>query len=224
MEFSLHRTLKEMYAAKDAQVEARLGNYRIDVVRDDQLIEIQHGSLWAIRDKVGQLVKHHRMLVVKPIVVGKQLVKQDAKGGRVISRRRSPKKGCVLDLFHELVHFTRVFPHRNLELEAPLVDIEEWRFPGHGRRRRRRDSDHQIEDQRLLKLHQVYRFRHGADLLKLIPADLPRPFHTGDLALRLDIPRWVAQRIAYCLRHAGAVREVGKRRNTRLYRLPSKAS
>ena len=40
------------------------------------------------------------------------------------------------DLFDDLVHFTRVFPHRRLTLEVPLVDIEEWRYPGHGRRRR----------------------------------------------------------------------------------------
>ena len=69
----------------------------------------------------------HRVLVVKPIVLRKRLVKQDAPGGRVLDRRMSPKKGCVWDLFDELVYFTRVFPHRNLTLETPLVEIEEWR-------------------------------------------------------------------------------------------------
>ena len=42
----------------------------------------------------------------------------------------------MLDLFEELVHFTRVFPHPRLTLEVVLVEIEEWRYPGHGRRRR----------------------------------------------------------------------------------------
>ena len=30
------------------------------------------------------------------------------------------------------VHFTRVFPHRRLTLEVVLIEIEEWRYPGHG--------------------------------------------------------------------------------------------
>ncbi|MCP4007438.1 MAG: hypothetical protein GY725_24920 [bacterium] len=55
--------------------------YGIDVVREGELIEIQHGSLAAIRGKIRDLLQSHRVLVVKPIVRRKQLVKQDAKGG-----------------------------------------------------------------------------------------------------------------------------------------------
>ena len=49
METSLHRQLKEKYASGDAAQEVTWGDYRIDVVSEDQLIEIQHGSLAAIR-------------------------------------------------------------------------------------------------------------------------------------------------------------------------------
>lgn len=219
MESSLHRQLKEIYAGQGASLEERIGGYRIDVVRGGALIEIQHGSLAAIRDKVRRLLDAHRVLVVKPIVVHKQLVKQDAKGGRVIDRRLSPKRGCLLDVFHELVYFVRLFPHRNLVLEIPLIDVEEWRYPGHGRRRRWGRRDHEVEDQRLLRLHEIHRLRTAEDLLKLLPGDLPRPFHTGHLAARLGVPRWIAQRIAYCLRHAGAAEEIGRQSNARLYRL-----
>jgi hypothetical protein len=217
METSLHRELKHVYADKGAQIEAPLGRYRIDVVCDGELIEIQHGPLSAIRDKVRSLLRDHRVLVVKPIVVQKRLVKRDAKGGRVISRRLSPKRGRDIDLFHELIHFTRVFPHRNLCIETPLVDIEEWRYPGHGRRRWRRGADHVVEDQKLVALHRVVRFRTAGDLMQIIPDDLPSPFHTAHLAESLSIRRCVAQRIAYCLRETGAARQVGKQGNARLY-------
>jgi hypothetical protein len=46
---------------------------------------------------------------------------------------------------------------------------------------------------------------------------MPQPFHTGHLAESLQVHRWMAQRIAYCFRQMGAVREVGKRGNSRLY-------
>ncbi len=217
METSLHRKLKNVYAKNGAQFEAPLGRYRIDVVSDDELIEIQLGSLSAIRDKVRNLLRDHRVLVVKPIVVRKRLVKQDAKGGRVISRRLSPKRGRDIDLFHELIYFTRVFPHRNLCIETPMVEVEEWRYPGHGRRRWRRSTDHVVQDQKLVALHRFVRFRSAGDLMQIIPGDLPSPFHTAHLAESLNIERGVAQRIAYCLRETGAMEQVGKQGNAWLY-------
>ena len=217
METSLHRDLKALYAGRDARFEVTLGGYRIDVVSGDQLVEIQHGSLAAIRDKVRSLVAGHRVLVVKPIVAQKLLVKRKAKGGRVTARRMSPKRGQILDLFDELVYFTQVFPHHRLVLDVPLVEIEEWRYPGHGRRRRWRANDHEVEDRKLVAVREVYRLQTAADVGGLITCPLPRPFHTGQLAAALGVKRWLAQRIAYCLRKIGALGEVGKKGNARLY-------
>lgn len=220
METTLHRQLKERYALDGALVEQRVGRYRIDVVQPRQLVEIQLASLTAIRDKIAALLNEHRVLVVKPIVVRKHLVKRRRAGGQVISRRRSPKQGTLLDLFEELVHFTRVFPHRRLTLEVPLVEIEEWRYPGHGRRRWRRDNDHVVEDQRLLEVICVHQFHTAADLCRLLPDRLPKSFHTGHIAEGLGVQRWIAQRMAYCLRRCGAIQSVGKLRGARLYEKP----
>ena len=77
METSLHRQLKAHYAAKAGQQEVVCGDYRIDAVRRGQLIEIQHGSLAAIRNKIARLLEDNRVKVVKPIVAKKYLVKLD---------------------------------------------------------------------------------------------------------------------------------------------------
>jgi hypothetical protein len=217
METTLHRQLKERYLTDGAVVEQRVGRYRIDVARPDSLVEIQLASLTAIRDKIAALVQQHRVLLVKPIVARKTLVKLSRAGGRVVERRLSPKRGRLLDVFDELVHFTRVFPHRRLVLEVLLVEIEEWRYPGHGRRRWRRPNDHQTEDQRLVNVVEVHQFRSASDLCRLLPRRLPRPFHTGQLADGLGVERWLAQRVAYCLRETGAVKTVGKRGGAWLY-------
>jgi hypothetical protein len=221
METSLHRQLKQHYATEGALIEQRLGRYRIDVVRGKELVEIQLASLTSIRDKIAALVKKHDVLVVKPVIMTKHLVKQQRAGGKVVSRRRSPKSRTLLDVFEELVHFTRVFPHKRLTLEVVLIEIEEWRYPGHGRRWRRRDNDHLVEDQHLLHVHEVHRFRTAADLRRLLPAALPQPFHTGHLAEGLGIQRWVAQRMAYCLREMKAIRQVGKQGGAWLYLSPA---
>jgi hypothetical protein len=218
METSLHRQLKAYYAGADGLQEIVCDGYRIDAVRNGELIEIQHGSLAAIRDKIRRLLRTHRVRVIKPIVANKLLVKLDARGGNEVSRRRSPKRGALLDLFDELVYFTRVFPHKRLVLEAALVDVEERRFPGSGKRRRRRPkSEFQIEDQLLIGVVATHSFAAAADLLRLLPRRLPAEFHTGQLAERLKTPRWTAQRMAYCLREMGAVRVVGKQGNAIMY-------
>jgi hypothetical protein len=224
METSLHRQLKERYLIDGALVEQRLGRFRIDVLQPNQLVEIQLASLTAIRDKIATLLKKHRVLVVKPIVVRKHLVKLRSAGGKAVSRRRSPKQGTLFDVFDELVHFTRVFPHPRLAIEVLLVEIEEWRYPGHGRRRWRRDNDHQVEDQKLLAVHAIHAFRTAADLCRLLPPAMPQPFHTGQLADALGVERWLAQRMAYCLRETGAIQSVGKLRGAWLYELPAKAA
>ena len=219
METSLHRQLKQLYARGAAPQEVVLDDFRIDVVVDGQLIEIQHGGLAAIRDKIRRLVEQHDVLVVKPLVASKTIVKLDRAGGRVVSRRRSPKQAQPLDLFHELTYFTRCFPHPRLTLDVPLVAIEEWRYPGHGRRRRWRESDHVVEDQRLIEVQQTLRLKTDQDLLALLPAPLPAPFDSAVVAQLAGVPRWVAQRITYCLRQMGIAREVGKIGNTRQYEL-----
>ncbi|HIQ21842.1 MAG TPA: hypothetical protein EYH34_11490 [Planctomycetes bacterium] len=217
METTLHRQLKTLYGGQESRFEVPVGRYRVDVATADWLVEIQHGSLAAIRHKVQELLEDHQVVVVKPIVVRRLLVKRRSRGGPVVGRRMSPKRGRLLDLFDDLVYFIRVFPHRRLRLDVPLVDIEEWRYPGHGRRRRWRARDQVTEDQKLIRVHCVHRFQTAADVGRLIPRGLPEPFHTGHLAECLSVERWVAQRIAYCLRKIGAVQTAGKKGNAWLY-------
>lgn len=224
METSLHNQLKRLYAPDESCVEVAFAGYRIDAVCDGELVEIQHGSLAAIRDKVRRLLKRSAVRVVKPIVTHKTLIKLDRRDGKEIDRRRSPKKGQLLDLFDELVYFTQVFPHERLTLEAALVEVEETRYPGRGKRRRRSKRDFQIADQRLVQVVSTHQFRLPKDLSRLLPPRLPRPFNTAQLAQRLAVQRWVAQRMAYCLREIGALQVAGKQGNSILYcRVPRAA-
>ena len=188
METSLHRELKLLYAGRGPE----RGPWRAIA----SMPSLAGGCRNPARLAGGNprqdphLLKTHRVTVVKPIVAGK-MSSRGREGGRV-SRRLSPKRGQILDLFDELVHFTKVFPHRGLTLEVLLVEIEEWRYPGHGRRRRWRENDHEVEDQRLVAIHGKHRFRTAADVARLVRCPLPSPFHTGHLAESLGVRRWSA--------------------------------
>lgn len=193
-----------------------MGRYRIDIVDGDRLIEVQHSGLSSIRDKVKQLLRKHDVEVIKPLIARKRLINLAEKDGPELKRRWSPKRCSELDLFHELMYFTRVFPHRRLTLRIPLIEIEESRFP-HQRRNKRR-GQFKINDQSLLRVVSENVYQTRADLRQLLPGDLPSVFGTLELSESLQIDRWFAQRIAYCLRKTGTVREVGKKGNSIQYR------
>lgn len=217
METSLHRQIKALYASETGQTEVKLGRYRIDVVAEDGLIEVQHGSLAAIRRKVGALLTAHPVLVVKPIIASKRIIYRRRQGGAIVRQRLSPKRGSLVDAFHELIYFTQLFPRDGLQLEVLLVDIEEDRYPGHGRRRRWRRNDYQIDDQRLIEVRDCRTLRTADDLRTLLASEPKSPFHTGQLATALGVDRWIAQRVAYCLRECAATTVVGKQGNSMLY-------
>jgi len=60
-------------------------------------------------------------------------------------------------------------------------------------------------------------FQTPDDVARLLPAALPEPFTTADLAAALKRPRRLAQQMAYCLRQMGLLQPVGKEGNALLY-------
>ncbi|GAB4139326.1 hypothetical protein [Thermopirellula anaerolimosa] len=215
MEFSLHRQLKELYAGPKARFEDRVEHYRIDVVLPNRLVEIQLGPLALLRPKVSHLLQAHDVLIVKPIVVAKQIVRLRKPSGAVLSRRRSPKRGQGWEFFQDLIHFCRVFPHPRLRIHVALVEIEEMRHPGPHHRWGRRG--YRVTDQRLVALRECIELQRGRDLLRLLPHRPEAPFLSRDLADVLGVPHWIAQRIAYCLHQCGVVRRMGKTRAGYVY-------
>jgi len=72
-------------------------------------------------------------------------------------------------------------------------------------------------DHCLIEILSHQTFKKPSDLAALIPADLPEPYSTKELAESIDQPRWLAQKMAYCLRSMGVLEIVGKNGNSLLY-------
>jgi len=217
METTLHRQLKTLYAGPAAACEVRLDSYRIDAIVDGQLIEIQQASLGALRAKVQRLLQQHPVLVVKPLFARKTIVRQKRRSKQIVSRRASPYRATVWDLFLDLVHFVTVFPHPRLTVEVVLAEIEEQRWE---RKKNASRRDDKVIDRALVSLLGQHTFRTTDDLLALLPNEMPEQFTTSELATALDLPRWWAQKVAYCLRHTGALAAVRRGRAGWVYSLP----
>ncbi len=214
----LHAALKKWYARPGDQLEVSVGGFIVDIVRDDLLIEIQTGNFASIKRKVHALAANHPLRLVYPIAREKWILRLARNGaGEVIGRRRSPKRGTMEQVFRELVSFPRLMANPNFSMEVLFVREEEVRCR-HGKRGWRR-SGWVTKERRLLDVIDREMFQRPEDLLGFIPPDLKEPWTTEDLSIAISQPRWLAQKIVYCLRESGAARAVGKKKNAILYTL-----
>lgn len=213
-EKALHADLKAWYQRPGDQVEVKVDGFFIDIVRDDLLIEIQTRNFSSLKRKLLALTHQHQVRLVFPIACEKWIIKQDA-DGQPISRRKSPKRATPLHLFTELVSFPDLMAHPNFSLEVLTVQEEEVRR--HNPRLNWRRRGWTTHERRLLQVTARHCFRTPDDCAALLPDGLPDSFTTKDLAEALDQPRWLAQKMAYCLANMGALTHVGKQGNTRVY-------
>jgi hypothetical protein len=215
-ESPLHAGLKSWYARPGDQLEVEVEGFIVDIVRDGLLIEIQTRSLSSLKRKLHVLADDYPVRLVYPVPRDKWIVKLAEDGTSVQSRRKSPKRGQVEDLFGELVSLPKVLAHPNFSLDVLLIQEEEVRrYDGSRAWRRRGWVTH---ERRLLKVLEQKRFDTPADLADLLPPDLAEPFTTSDLAVAIARPRRLAQQMAYCLRKMGRIEVVGKQGNAILYR------
>jgi len=214
-ERSLHAALKLWYAQPEDKFEVPLNGFYIDLVRGEQLVEIQTRNFSAIRQKLQTLVNTHRVHLLHPITYEKWVQQVERTGNKVLSRRKSPYKGKLTDLFEELVRLPELLKHENFTIEFLLIKEEEVRCKdGKGSRHRKRES---IKDRKLLEVVSTHSFGSGEDFMAFIPPSLPRPFSNKCLEKALSLPIHRCRQITYCLRKMGAVTVVGKKGNELLF-------
>lgn len=210
----LHAALKEWYRRPGDRSEVDFEGFVVDLVRGDELIEIQTRGFAKLRRKLDRLLDRHPLRIVHPVAAEKWIARIDAHGVE-ISRRRSPRRGMAADVCGELVSFPTLLSHPRFTLEVLLVQEEEvlWPDPAAWRRRGWR-----LAERRLLGVLGREVLETPNDLLSLLPDTLPDPFTTADVATALGRSRHLAREVAYCLREAEVVQAVGRSRAGIAYR------
>ena len=215
-EYSLHAEIKERYSVLGGQVEVKVDDFIVDVVLDDLLIEIQTRNLSAIKKKLGKLLLTNIVRLVYPIAKVKWII-YVSNQGEFIRKRKSPKRGKIIDLFIEMVHLSDLINDKNFSFEVLLIEEEELRSDdGKGSWRRRGVS---IKDRKLVKVLDSVIFEDSSDFLKILPNNLGVPFTNRSLANKLDISIRLAQKITYCLRKMNALLVDGKKKRELLFRV-----
>jgi hypothetical protein len=215
-EYSLHSEIKDWYMVSGDELEVKVEDFIVDIIRGKLLIEIQTGNFSAIKKKLIQLLSNNHVRLVYPIAKLKWIV-HVSRLGEFVRRRKSPKKGKLTDLFYELVYAPSLIKDRNFSFEVLLIEEEEVRCnDGRGSWRRRGVS---VKDRKLLNVFDRVIFEGSQDFLEFLPEELGGYFTNKVLALKLGISVRLAQKITYCLRKMGAISIAGKKRNELLFQV-----
>jgi hypothetical protein len=215
-EYSLHSEIKDWYMVSGDELEVKVEDFIVDILRGKLLIEIQTGNFSAIKKKLIQLLSNNQVRLVYPVAKLKWIV-HVSRSGEFVRRRKSPKKGKLTDLFYELVYAPSLIKDRNFSLEVLLIEEEEVRCnDGRGSWRRRGVS---VKDRKLLNVFDRVIFEDSQDFLEFLPKELDGYFTNKVLALKLGISVRLAQKITYCLRKMGAISIAGNKRNELLFQV-----
>lgn len=210
----LHAALKRYLAEPGDRFEQPVGDYVADIVRGERLIEIQTGGFSNLKGKLAALLPRYAVQIVLPIAERRWIARYTA-AGDVVGRRRSPKRGRLVDAFDEVVFIADWLSDPHLSVQVLMVDAEErWVNDGRGSWRRRGWSR---AGQRLLAVNGGHEFGVAADWLALLPHDLPVPFSNRELADGLRCRMRLAQRMSWTLTEAGVLGRAGKQGNAHLF-------
>ncbi len=189
----------------------------MDIVRADQLIEIQTRNFSSLKRKILDLTNRYPVRLVYPIAKEKWIIRMDEPDGQVFEKRKSPKRGQIEHLFAELVRFPHLVAHPNFSIEVLVIREEEIRIhDGKGSWRRKGWS---IADRRLIEVVDRKVLDTPQAFQGFLPASLEEPFTTLEVAAACHIPRYLAQKMVYCLREMGAIEMIGLKKKSYLYRI-----
>ena len=226
-ETSLHRELKEIYAQKhQGNTEIEIENYICDIVCSDEnstIIEIQTSNLSKLTKKIEKLTKFHKVKLIYPLATTTYLQRQD-ESGKILSKRKSPKKKNIYSIFGELFSLYKLFDNKNFSLTILFCEIciEKIIFdnpvqtPNKSRRFRK---NWLIKDKKLISINNEVVLKNKKDLQDLIPKEIPEYFSSKELK-NTEIKN-EANKMIWVLRKANLIEQVEKKGNLIIYKKTS---
>ncbi len=214
-EKTLHRVLKHCFEPDETKHEIKIQRYHADIVGDNEIIEIQTRSFNALRSKLSCFLKIKPVRLVYPLVKNKHLVWIDVESGETTKPRKSPKVGKLLDCFYELYKIKPFLTDKNFRLSIIIIDVVEYRnLDGYSKDQKKGSSRNERIPQ---NFWDVIEINSPKDYAIFLPEHLPTQFTSKDIATLQKMSTKNAGIALNVLHHVGAVKKVGKDRNSILY-------
>ncbi|NLY69123.1 MAG: hypothetical protein GX067_04970 [Clostridiales bacterium] len=215
-ERTLHAALKRHFEPDATYHEIRYKGYVADIMRGDEIIEIQTRALNVMRTKLTVFLADNKVTVVHPVVREKWLNWVNSGTGEIVRRRKSPKRGAPLDAFAELYKIKMFLRDPNLTICLLPVDVEEYRrLDGGGKSPRKGWT--RAEQIPTAVGEPVY-LNDAFDYAALL-SGLPDEFTSAEVAKAKKLSIGMAQTVLNVMSHVEAVCCIGKRGRCKLYKI-----
>lgn len=215
-EKSVHAVLKAFYAPSPDDVEVAVNGYVADIcdTKTNTVIEIQTRQFYTMKKKLEAFLPEFDVTIVYPLPVLKYIYNIDPDTGAVLSKRKSPKKRSIYDIFVEMYSIRDYLKDPHLHFRIVSLEAEEYRYKGlceqHGKKQRILSD---IMPVRILEEIDIYELR---DLIMFLPGELGDEFTRSSLAKAAGIDKYLAGYVAGLLYVTGLVVRDGSRSNREL--------
>lgn len=214
-EKTIHAVLKSYFSPDQINQEQKVHNYVADILKGDQIIEIQTRSFNLLRRKLEVFLPDHQVTIVYPIAHTKWLCWVDEETGEVSKPRKSPKVGSAAQIFPELYRIKSYLTHPNLSLHIVLLDIEEYRLLNGWSKDKKKGSSR--NDGIPVNFADEIIIDNTSDYIKLLPDTLPAQFTTKDYKKATKVSQGSAWTALNILSYVNAIKQIGKQGNSHLF-------
>ena len=217
----MHIALKRFVCPDETKYEADMGNrFVADVKLDDEIFEIQTGSLYPLKAKLEYYIANTdcHVTVVHPIPMKRFRIWIDPETGESQPRKRVPGVSNVFGEAHELVYISDALATGRVAVWFLFIEEEEYRFLD-GRGKDKRIHSSRFERLPVDIIDEVV-FAERFDYLALIPEGLPDTFTVEEYrkAAKITHSKHAYMAVA-ALQNLGVVGETEKKGRAKAWRV-----
>lgn len=202
----LHNIIKYFLEPNDAFHEIKIGKFTADILRDKEIIEVQKGSFYPMREKVKYYLKQTdlNVSVVRPLPYIKWCVWIDKESGEIASRKKSPKKYVPQSVMRDWIFLSDFLNNPRLKIRFLLLEAEEYRFlDGWSSDKKRGSNRYEIIPLRIID-EEIYGC--AEEYLRFLPSDIENGFTAAEYNKKIGVTPLVGNATLKLLCNIGILR------------------
>jgi len=227
-EKTVHAVLKKYYVPDEHCHEINIvKKYVADACVDGEIYEIQSKSFYTMKDKLDMFLKEHEVTIIYPVAVNKYIRYIDPETGEIYEKRKSTKKGGLLDIVPELYGIKDYLKNKKLHFIICFIEMEEYKILDGWSKDKKKGATK--ADRIPTKIIGEFRIDKRRDFLNLLPcfrdgkkirnSEFPREFTTKDICNHTGYHISYAQYLMNILCFLGLTENTGKSGRLNIYRL-----
>lgn len=212
-EKTLHRIIKNLYESNSLNQEIKIGNYYVDVLNNNNIIEIQTKQFNKLRNKLEYFLSLNKYTIniIYPIFTSKMIYLLD--DDKIIKSYKSPKKLHIPEVFYELYKIKSFLNITSITITLLLLEIDEYRQVSNNRK------GYICYDRIPKKLIDEIILNNNNDYLSLLPKELEEEFTSKDLSLLTKTDIKYVNKMLNVLKYLNIIEVIGKDGKKYIYKV-----